>query len=250
MTEGRDATEPDVRVCADARDLSERAAAATLEIIAEAVGHHGRCSLVLSGGSTPRALHRLLASKYRDQVPWPQLHLFWGDERFVPPDDLESNYRMARESLLDRVPLPASNIHPMPTQSLSPDAAARDYERTLRAEAGSHWPAFDLLLLGLGEDGHTASLFPGSPALNETTRWVVAATAPVEPFIRLTLTLPAIASAARIFVLVSGASKANALEHVLNPAADPQTYPAAALRSAGPDVTWWVDRTARAPSRS
>ena len=156
---------------------------------------------------------------------------------------------MARESLLDHVPLPLPNIYPMPTQSPSPDAAARDYERTLRAEVGNRRPAFDLVLLGLGEDGHIASLFPGSAALNETTRWVVAATAPVKPFPRLTLTLPAIASAARIFVLVSGASKATALEQVLNPGADPHTYPAAGLPSAGV-VTWWVDRTARAPSRS
>ena len=157
---------------------------------------------------------------------------------------------MARESLLDHVPLPTPNIHRMPTQPASPDAAASDYERTLRAEVGSHMPLFDLVLLGLGEDGHTASLFPGSSALNETTRWVVAATAPAEPFTRLTLTLPAIVSAARVFVLVSGASKAGALEHVLSPAADPHTYPAAGLRSAGGVVTWWVDRTARAPSRS
>ena len=144
MTDGRHATEPEVRVCADARDLSERAAAATVETIADAVRHHSRCSLVLSGGNTPRALYRLLASKYRDQVPWAQVHVFWGDERFVPPDDPASNYRMARESLLDHVPLPAPNIHPMRTQSHSRDAAARDYERTLRAEVGSHRPLFDL----------------------------------------------------------------------------------------------------------
>lgn len=249
MTDGRRATEPDVRVWADARDLSERAAAATVETIAAAVEHHRRFLLVLSGGNTPRALYRLLASKYRDQVPWSQVHVFWGDERFVPPDDPASNYRMARESLLDRVPLPALNIHPMPTQPSSPDTAARDYERTLRAEVGGQIPLFDLVLLGLGEDGHTASLFPRSPALNETTRWVVAVTAPVEPYTRLTLTLPVIASAARIFVLVSGAGKATALEHVLSPAADPDTYPAARLRTVGRKVTWWVDRNASAPSR-
>ena len=157
---------------------------------------------------------------------------------------------MARESLLDHVPVPAANIHQMPTQSPSPEAAASDYERTLRAEAGSHRPPFDLVLLGLGADGHTASLFPGSPALNETGRWVVAATAPVEPFTRLTLTLPVIVSAARIFVLVSGAGKASALEQVLRPAADPDSYPAAGLRAAGRGVIWWVDRDVAAPSLS
>jgi len=234
----------DIRVCVDARDLSERAAAATADTIADAVRRHGWCSFVLSGGNTPSALYRLLASTYRERIPWPLVHLFWGDERDVPPDDPASNYRMARESLLDHVPIPVQNIHPMPTQGPSPDAAARDYERTLRVEVGSRRPPFDLVLLGLGEDGHTASLFPGSPALNETARWVVAVTAPATPSTRLTLTFPAVTSAARIFVLVSGAGKADALERVLSPAADLNAYPAARLRSAGGGVTWWVDRAA------
>ena len=194
MTDGRHATGPDVRVCADARDLSERAAAATVETIADS-GHAPRSLLARSlgwrhpEGALPRCSPRHIAIKSRGR----RSTLFWGDERFVPADDPASNYRMARELLLDRVPLPASNIHPMPTQSASPDTAARDYERTLRAEAGNHQPPFDLVLLGLGADGHTASLFPRSSALNETTRWVVAVTAPVEPVTRLTLTLPAIA---------------------------------------------------------
>ena len=234
----------DLRVCADARDLSEQAAAATADTIVDAVRRHGRCSFVLSGGNTPRALYRLLASKYRDRIPWPQVHVFWGDERDVPPDDPASNYRMARESLLDHVTIPARNIHPIPTQGPSPDAAAGDYERTLRVEAGRLNLRFDLVLLGLGEDGHTASLFPGSPALHETARWVVAVTAPVKPSSRLTLTFPAITSAARIFVLVSGAGKADAFARVLSPAADLNAYPAAGLRSAGGSVTWWVDRAA------
>ena len=111
----RDLAGPDVRTCADARELSERAAAATVATIADAVTRHGRCSLVFSGGNTPRALYALLASTYRDQIPWSQVHAFWGDERYVPPDDSASNYRMARESLLEQVPLPFQNIHPMPT---------------------------------------------------------------------------------------------------------------------------------------
>ena len=234
----------DVRTCADAHDLSERAAAATAATIAAAVTRHGRCSLILSGGHTPRALYALLGSTYRDDVPWSRVHVFWGDERYVPSDDSASNYRMARESLLDQVPIPVQNIHPMPTHLSSPEAAAHEYERTLRAEAGQHGPAFDLMLLGMGEEGHTASLFPGSAALQETTRWVVAVTVPAAPATRLTLTLPAIAAAARIFVLVSGAAKAGALAHVLNPEADPDEYPAAGLRSASGLVTWWVDRAA------
>jgi 6-phosphogluconolactonase len=240
----RDGTEPDLRICADARELSERAAAATVATIADAVTRQGRCSLVFSGGNTPRALYALLASTYRDQIPWSKVHAFWGDERYVPSDDSASNYRMARESLLEQVPLPAPNVHPMPTHFPSPDAAAQDYERTLRAEAGHHRPPFDLILLGMGEDGHTASLFPRSPALHETTRWVVAVTVPAAPSTRLTLTLPAIATAARIFVLVAGSGKANALAHVLSPTADPDDYPAARLPSRSGLVTWWVDRDA------
>ena len=236
--------EPDVRVCADARDLSERAAAATAAIIAEAVNRHGRCSLVLSGGGTPRALYELLASTYRDQIPWSAVHLFWGDERYVDPADAASNYRMAREALLDHVPLPDRNIHPMPTGLVSPDAAAREYERDVRADVGSQSPPFDLVLLGLGEEGHTASLFPHSTALEETQRWVVAVTVPAEPPTRLTLTLPAITAADRIFVLVSGRTKAAALARVLDSASAPRDYPAAALRSARGMVTWWIDREA------
>jgi 6-phosphogluconolactonase len=240
----RDQAGPDVRTCADARELSERAAAATAATIADAVAHHGRCSLVFSGGNTPRPLYALLASTYRDQIPWPQVHAFWGDERYVSSDDSASNYRLARESLLDHVPLPFRNIHPMPTHLPSPEAAAHDYERTLRAEAGQYTPPFDLMLLGMGEDGHTASLFPRSSALHETTRWVVAVNAPTQPSRRLTLTLPAIATAARIFVLVSGVGKADALAHVLSRRADPDDYPAAGLPSASGLVTWWVDRDA------
>ena len=245
VSDSRGPAGPDVRTCADARDLSERAAEATVATIANAVTRHGRCSLVLSGGNTPRALYSLLASStYRDQIPWSQVHVFWGDERYVPSDDAASNYRMARESLLEQVPLPFQNIHPMPTHFQLPEAAAHDYERTLREQAGRQRPLFDLMLLGLGEDGHTASLFPRSPALQETTRWVVAVTVPAEPPTRLTLTLPAIAAAARVFVLVSGTGKSDALTHVLSPKADPSDYPAAGLPSARGIVTWWVDRDA------
>ncbi len=143
MTSPGDVAEPDVRVCADARDLSERAAAATAATITDAVGRHGRCSLVLSGGHTPRALYEQLASTYRDQIPWSEVHVFWGDERYVEPEAAASNYRMARESLLDHVPLPVRNVHPMPTRLAPPDAAARDYERTLRAEVGRQQPPFE-----------------------------------------------------------------------------------------------------------
>jgi 6-phosphogluconolactonase len=240
----------DVRICADVNELSRRAAEAAVMTMNDAVRRHGRCSLVLSGGSTPRTLYGLLASACRDHIPWTSVHMFFGDERYVPPDDPDSNYRMAKETLLDHVPCPAANIHPMPTHFPSPDAAARDYERTLRSYFGSDWPHFDLIFLGLGEEGHTASLFPGSPALKEQARWAVAVTAPAKPPMRLTLTLPALTRAANIYVLVAGSKKADALHHVLTGIPDPSIYPAAAVRSTDGTLIWWVDREAAAPSQS
>ncbi|HKT79824.1 MAG TPA: 6-phosphogluconolactonase [Vicinamibacterales bacterium] len=226
--------------------MSLRAAEAVVATINHAVETVGTCSMVLAGGNTPRTLYRLLAGEFRSQVPWARVHVFWGDERYIPPEDSRSNYRMAKEALLDHVPCPAANIHPMPTHCPSADAAARDYERELRNHFVEEWPPFDIVLLGLGDDGHTASLFPGSFALAERTRWVVAAQAPVEPHVRLTLTLPALTRARAVFVLVAGATKAEALRHVLEGAGDWIKHPAAGIRLAHGPVTWWADREAAA----
>ncbi len=238
--------EPDLRVCADLADLSRQAAEALVGTINDAVRTNGTCSIVLSGGSTPRTLYHLLASDYRAQLPWASVQVFWGDERYVHPEDSRSNYRMAKEALLDHVPCPAANIHPMPTHFPSADAAARDYERTLRNHFVGEWPHFDLVLLGIGDDGHTASLFPGSLALAERTRWVVAAQAPVEPQLRLTLTLPALTRAAAVHVLVAGTTKADVLRRVFEGAGDWIKYPAAGVRFATGSVIWWADHAAAA----
>jgi 6-phosphogluconolactonase len=235
---------PDVRICADVDELSLRAAEATVRTVNEAARGASRCSLVLSGGSTPRTLYGLLASQFAKDIPWAQLHIFWGDERYVPPVDPASNYRMAKEALLDHVPCPRANIHPMPTHFPSPDAAARDYEATVRGFFPGQRPCFDLVLLGLGTDGHTASLFPGSPVLEETARWVRAAAAPADPPTRLTLTWPALTGARNIYVLVAGSNKAPALRHVFGDAPDPRACPAARIRLAEGSVIWWVDRDA------
>jgi 6-phosphogluconolactonase len=237
---------PDLRVCGDLADLSRRAAEAVVGTINGAVRTGGTCSLVLSGGSTPRTLYRLLASRFPAEIPWPNVQVFWGDERYVPPEDARSNYRMAKEALLDDVPCPPANIHPMPTHFPSADVAARDYERTLRNYFVGDSPHFDVVLLGIGDDGHTASLFPGSLALAERTRWVVAAQAPVDPQLRLTLTLPALTRAAAVHVLVAGATKAEALRHVLEGAGDWIKYPAAGVRRGTGSVIWWADRDAAA----
>jgi len=238
--------ETDLRVFADVNDLSLRAAEATVRTINESVQTNGSFSLVLSGGNTPRTLYSLLSSQFRDQIPWTRAHVFWGDERYVPLDDLRSNYRMARETLLDAVPCPIANVHPMPTELPDPEAAAQEYEKTLRRYFSTDWPRFDLVLLGLGEEGHTASLFPGSPALEERRRSVVAVKAPVEPPLRLTLTLPVLTHAANIYFLVTGSNKAQALHHVLTETPDPKNYPAAVVRLAPGTVIWSVDQEAAA----
>ena len=237
---------PDVRVFADVDELSLRVAEVAVRTINESVRSNGSFSVALSGGNTPRTLYRLLSSRFRDQIPWKNVNVFWGDERYVPLADPQSNYRMARETLLDAVPCPAGNVHPMPTELPDPDVAAREYEKTLRSYFSKDWPRFDLVLLGLGEEGHTASLFPGSPALNETKRWVVAVKAPAEPPLRLTLTLPAITEAANIYFLVAGSNKAQALHHVLTGSPDPKNYPASGIRRAGGTVIWWLDRASAA----
>jgi len=235
---------PDLRVCADLADLSRRAGDAAVGTINDAVRTSGTCSIVLSGGTTPRTLHGLLASQFRAQIPWAHVHVFWADERYVPPEDPRSNYRMAKETLLDHVPCPPANVHPMPTHFPKADVAAREYERTLRNHFVGEWPHFNLVLLGIGDDGHTASLFPGSLALAERTRWVVAAQAPVEPQSRLTLTLPVLSRAAAVHVLVAGVSKRAALRHVLEGAGDWIKYPAAGVRCRMGSVIWWADSDA------
>jgi hypothetical protein len=153
---------------------------------------------------------------------------------------------MAKETLLDHVPCPAANVHPMPTHLPDPDAAARAYEATLRSYFSGAPPAFDVVLLGLGPEGHTASLFPGSPALAEATRWVLAVTAPADPPVRLTLTFPLLNRAANAYFLVTGSNKARALHHILRGTADPNTFPAAGVRLAAGQSIWWVDRDAAA----
>jgi 6-phosphogluconolactonase len=248
-TEERGEMKLDVRVFADVNELSLRVAEATVRTINESVQTNGNFSLVLSGGSTPRTLYRLLSSQFRDQIPWRKVHVFWGDERYVPLDDPHSNYRMARETLLDTVPCPPGNVHPMPAELSDPDTAARDYEETLRNYFSRDWPRFDLVLLGIGEEGHTASLFPGSPALEETKRWVVAVKVPAEPPRRLTLTLPALSHAANVYFLVTGSNKAQALHNILNRPPDPKNYPASGVRLARGTVIWWVDREAAALAR-
>lgn len=226
-----------------------RAVAERITILShEKIAASGRFSLGLSGGSTPRTLFELLASAdFTPCLDWANIHIFWGDERCVPPDHADSNYRMTRETLLDHVPLPAANIHRIGGEN-DPAEAAADYENDLRAFFGDDapWPHFDLLLQGMGDDGHTASLFPETDALAETTRWVVANYVPKLASWRITLTAPAINAAANVWFLVTGENKAAALHQVLRGPHQPTTYPAQLIQPTNGTLAWLVDPAAAA----
>lgn len=234
----------EIRVCRDLPELCRQAAVQTVALVQDAVARNGRCSLVLAGGSTPRTLYGLLAQDHAEEILWSQVHLFWGDERYVPHDDPSSNYRMAQENLLSRVPVPAANVHPMPTSFDDPDAAADAYESTLQEYFASTRPRFDLVLLGIGADGHTASLFPGSRAINERKRWVTAVEVAADPRRRLTMTFPTINGAANVFVLAAGAAKAEAVRCALRESPDLRACPASGIRPTSGNITWWLDAEA------
>jgi 6-phosphogluconolactonase len=231
---------PNLDISADPAALADRVAGWLTGRIAAAPG---RFALNLSGGSTPRALYALLAGPtYRDRIDWGKLHLFWGDERFVPFDDKDSNYRMVRETLLDVAPIPKAQIHPMPAEAPSPEAAARAYDATLRGFYGTATldaarPLFDVTLLGLGPDGHTASLFPGTAALTEEAAWVTAVVG-AKPEPRLTMTYPVLAASRTIAFLVAGPDKQAILRRVLG--GDTQ-LPATRLAQAATEVIWFLD---------
>ena len=207
-----------------------------------------RVSLVLSGGSTPRRLYEgLVKSTPGEAIPWQRIHLFWGDERCVPPDDTESNYRMARESLIDRIPIPPENIHRIPAEESDLDQAAETYENTLRRYFGApepEWPRFDLVLLGVGSDGHTASLFPGSPVLEEKKRWVAATYVEALKVHRLTLTLPVFNHAARVIFLVAGKEKAAVMKEALSPGHPQGRFPYRLIRPHDGELVYLLDQDA------
>lgn len=206
-----------------------------------AVARHVRFDIALSGGQTPGALYTLLAERHAEAMPWQQTHFFFGDERYVPHDDPQSNARMAAEAMLDRVPTPREQIHPMPTHHADPTDAADEYEACLRQHFSSRPPHFDLILLGIGPDGHTASLFPNSPVLDERVRWVVPAKGPTEPRLRLTFTYPVLNAAHVIAFLALGADKTAPVGAALSYHPDRHTTPAAGVRPTDGEVFWWLD---------
>ena len=238
-----------IRVFNDLKDLSRETARCFVEFSQEAIRARGFCSVALSGGSTPRAFHHTLSGpEFQERVQWSDIYFFWGDERCVPLHHSDSNYKMAKESLLSKVPVPEKNIFPIHTENHAPREAAIAYENTLRSffATEEQFPRFDLIFLGLGEDGHTASLFPHSSALQERNRWSTENYVEKLKSHRITLTVPVLNNAANVLFLVSGASKTNALREVLRGSFEPHRLPAQMIRPEAGQLMYLVDRESAA----
>jgi len=237
----------EIRILTTPQELFEAAAEEVLRDASDGVKERGRFTIALSGGSTPKALFNLLATNARNALPWDRMFFFWGDERHVPPTDPESNYKMANETMLSKVPVPAGNVFRMPAENPDAGAAAAEYETTLRnffrLEAGGV-PQFDLILLGMGPDGHTASLFPGTTGLREKTRLVIANWVEKLKTHRLTLTLPVLNAGRRVAFLVSGTDKAPALKAILEEDVPNEQYPSKLVHPGPGRLIWFVDRAA------
>jgi 6-phosphogluconolactonase len=235
-------------VVSDSASLAREAATRFSSVADESVARESRFDVAIAGGSTPKALYTLLATPpYRDRLPWRHTHVFWGDERCVPPEHAESNYRMAADTLLRYVPVPPEQIHRIRGEDPEPDRAAAEYERALRATLDSEaeaLPRFDLILLGMGSDGHTASLFPGSPALAETKRLVLAPYVETLKSHRLTLTLPVLNAARYVMILVSGEEKARTLRAVFAGGEAGERLPVQLIRPLKGTLSWLVDAAA------
>ena len=230
-------------------ELSRAAAGWFVQWAHDAIARSDRFTVALAGGSTPKRLYQLLAdSPYRQQIDWPKLEIFWNDERAVPPDHPESNYKMAWDALLSRVPVEWSRVHRMPAETADADRAAIGYQHEIAAafsmSADGPPPSLDLVLLGIGEDGHTASLFPYTEALQEDRRWVVANPIPQRSMYRLTMTLPILNQARQVVFLVTGAGKAAVLNEILEGPLDPQRLPSQAVQPTDGQLSWLLDRQA------
>ncbi len=232
-----------VKIVPDSATLARTAAQEFHQLSEAAVQERGRFSVALSGGNTPRAVYSLLASEHK-QLPWERIHIFFGDERHVPPDHPDSNFRMASESLLSKVPIPEKNVHRIYAE-LDAEAAAAEYEQQLSSffHLTNHdWPRFDLIFLGLGDDGHTASLFPGSKALTEASRRVVANWVEKFQAFRITLSFPVLNHASDVVFMVSGSGKSQILSEVLRPGS--RKYPAQSVQPENGQLLWLVDQDA------
>lgn len=243
-------TQPDVQICRDSDDLAHKAADIFLATSLDAMTERGHFRVALSGGSTPRSLYEVLANKsgrYAAAFPWSETDFFWTDERYVPPDHADSNFRMTNLAMLQPANVPLENVHRVKTETTDPALAAADYEKQLRTVfdlSGGELPRFDLILLGVGAEGHTASIFPQSEVLRDTHRLVAATWVDKLHTYRITFTLPVLNNAALVLFLVSGEEKAPILKTVLQSSRDPQLYPAQAVAPARGRLLWLVDQAA------
>jgi 6-phosphogluconolactonase len=235
---------PALLVCTNAEEVAARAAALFAAQSAQAIADRGRFRVVLSGGSTPKRAYELLASaQWSSKIRWEEVEVFWGDERDVPADDRDSNYRMAREAFLERVPLPVANIHPVPSGTQPAEAAASAYEKAIRDAfpASTDIPRFDLIFLGLGANGHTASLFPSSPLLRETNRLVATDFVREVNSWRITMTAPLLNRGRTVAFLVTGQDKAGVLRDVIRGPYVPEILPAQLIHPDDAELLWIVD---------
>lgn len=228
-------------------ELSRAAADEFTRLACESVQGKGVFTVALSGGSTPRAMYELLGGEYASRLPFPRIHFFWGDERFVPADHADSNYRAAREAMLSRVDIPPANIHRVDTDAADAQQAAAQYEKSLRDYfrlSSGELPRFDLMLLGMGPDGHTASLFPGTSAPKETEKLAVDVWVEKMHSHRITLTPPVFNHAVNVIFLVAGADKTQTLRSVREGPYEPDRFPSQLIRPAYGRLLWMVDRAA------
>jgi 6-phosphogluconolactonase len=231
----------------DTEKLTYAAADYVLKTAQESITSHGRFTFALSGGTTPRKLYGLLATEpYRSQIDWERVEIFWSDERCVPSDDAECNYHLAQEVMFSKLALSASQIHRMPADEADRHAAAEKYSREMQRVFGEALPHFDLIQLGMGPEGHTASLFPHQPALHEQLRLVMSVTVPKPPPPRLTFTPPVLNAARHILFLVTGSEKADAIQAVLQGNYQPDEFPAQIVQPPQGEVTWMLDSAAAA----
>ncbi len=241
-----------VAIYPDADTLSHEAARYVVRVANESIVTHGRFTFAFAGGSTPKKLYGLLASEpYRDQINWALVEIFWSDERCVPPDSEDSNYHLAEEVLLSKVPIPANQIHRMPADTADQDAAALAYTEEIQRVFGTNGiPRFDLLQLGMGPEGHTASLFPHQAALKELRRLVMPVSVPKPPPERLTFTPPLLNAAVHVLFLVTGQDKADAVQAILEGENNPDEYPAQLIWPPEGEVTWMLDTAAASKLRA
>lgn len=233
-----------INVFKDKQDLSKKAAEIFVQTANDAVNASGRFTVALTGGSSPELLYNLLAEKhYRDQVEWEKVWVFWGDERWVPLDDKRSNAKMAFDLLLDHVPIPMDQVFIMWDKEQEPVEFARNYQQLLQQHIGKS-SGFDLILLGMGEDGHTASLFPGTEVLQEQSKWVFAYYLEAQEMYRITLTAPIINKSLKILFMVFGSNKSHALREILEGYHSPEKYPAKLIRPHQGEIIWLVDEAA------